>query len=505
MNAKDKGQVVQNIIWSFIGTSLSYLVTFFLTPYITDALGVEAYGFITLAHTFTTYIDIVAVALNAFAARYIAIEYHNKRYDVANSYFSSILVANVVLVVLILIPGGLAVNRLERLINIPVNLVSDVKALFIVVLLNYCVNIFGTLYSAIAFIKNKTSITYRNKGLSSLLYLVLILLTLEFLRFKLYSMAICTLISTCLYLLMNIYYARKLIPEIVFSKSVLSVTKVKQVLGSGIWNSFNNIGAVLNNGLDLLVTNKLLDNVAMGEISIAKQISSIFHAVIVLFVNSLHPKLLEYYSKNEKEKIVDTIQVTFRITAFLTATIAGGYCLLGRSFLSMWIGSQNIDVILVIGLITFAGDVIQSNCRPVFYIFTLTDKLKWVCFFNILTGLTNFIIMVSLIKMFSVGKYAIVLSTLIAYILYSWITPFLAEKFLDVKHGEFLKSISINILFTMIECAVLFKIGNSIVLSSWKALFVYGFVFALALMIINGFIYLRRKDRESVMAVIRRR
>ena len=502
MNEKDRKQVVNNIIWSLIATMLSYLISFFMTPYITRSLGMESYGFITLSHTFTSYIDILAVALNAFAARYIAIEFHNNRIKEASSYFSSVLAANIVFVTIVTVPCAFIINRLEKIINIPSHLTVDVKILFVMVLLNYCVKIFGTLYSSIAFIKNKTSITYRNKGISSLIYLALLVITMFFFTFKLYSMAFCTLISSILYFFANVYYAKILIPEIKYSNNLVSLVKIKNVLGSGIWNSFNNVGAVLNNGLDLLVTNKLLDNVSMGEISVSKQLSNIFHTAITLFINSLQPKQLEYYSLGQTEKLINLVSSSIRISSFFTASIAAGYCLLGKSFLNVWLGNGNINVIFVIGIITFAGDVIQSICKPVYYIFTLTDKLKWVCLFTILTGLTNFLVMLVLILVFHVGKYAIVLSTLIAYILFSWEGPYLAEKFLNIRHGIFLKVIFSNIGICFVECFFLTFLGQFIFIDSWLIFLISTIVTGFALLIINGQIYLKNSERKYIVHLV---
>lgn len=44
-------RLLMTILTSGIATILSFLISFILTPYITNKLGVEAYGFVTLART----------------------------------------------------------------------------------------------------------------------------------------------------------------------------------------------------------------------------------------------------------------------------------------------------------------------------------------------------------------------------------------------------------------------------------------------------------------------
>ena len=56
-------RLLMTILTSGIATILSFLISFILTPYITNKLGVEAYGFVTLAKNFTQYATIITIAL----------------------------------------------------------------------------------------------------------------------------------------------------------------------------------------------------------------------------------------------------------------------------------------------------------------------------------------------------------------------------------------------------------------------------------------------------------
>ena len=92
----DRFFVVLNMLCAISAALVSYFVNFFITPYITENVGVDAYGFISLAMMMISYIDIIAIALNAFAGRYISIAYHEKRYDKANVYFNSVIISNLI-------------------------------------------------------------------------------------------------------------------------------------------------------------------------------------------------------------------------------------------------------------------------------------------------------------------------------------------------------------------------------------------------------------------------
>ena len=69
-----------NAIWALMAIAINMIINFTIVPYISNQIGLEAYGFVNLANTMITYIDIISIALNAFACRYIAIEYHRGNY-----------------------------------------------------------------------------------------------------------------------------------------------------------------------------------------------------------------------------------------------------------------------------------------------------------------------------------------------------------------------------------------------------------------------------------------
>ena len=79
--------IALNMFWSLLSLCINYLMNFLITPYVTNNIGVEAYGFVALANTFISYVDILAVGLNAFAGRFIAMAYYQKKLEKANRYF----------------------------------------------------------------------------------------------------------------------------------------------------------------------------------------------------------------------------------------------------------------------------------------------------------------------------------------------------------------------------------------------------------------------------------
>ena len=159
-------RLLMTILTSGIATILSFLISFILTPYITNKLGVEAYGFVTLAKNFTQYATIITIALNSYAARYITVSYHNNDMEKAQEYISSVYYGDVAISAVIMIVAGGFILFLDRILNVSLELVISVKLLFLFVFLGFVLTTVGTSYTAAAYIKNRLDIVGIFRSLS---------------------------------------------------------------------------------------------------------------------------------------------------------------------------------------------------------------------------------------------------------------------------------------------------------------------------------------------------
>lgn len=505
MNNTSK-QISKNMIWNGVSVLISTVISLTLTPYVTTHIGIEANGFINLANTCVSYIDIITIALNAFAARYIAIEYHNKRYKEANQFYNSVIIANLILMVLMDIPLFAMIWRLQNILNISDGLVFDVKVLFALVLVNYSIGIIGTAYTVVAFIKNMTSVTYRNTGISKLIYAVTIGGLIYFTGIRVYYMAIANLIAMIFNLLMNIYYTKNLIPELCFQPKKFSFVNVRKLLSSGIWNSINSIGNLLNSGLDLLVCNKLLNEVIMGQVSISKQLSVMMTTFTNIIVNAFQPKQLEAYSKGNIQQLTKYLCVSMKITGIAGNVFFACFAGLGLQFLKFWLPGQDISKIFILTLIVLVGDVVVVVVRPLYYIFTLTDKLKMVCWITICSGFMNVILMIVLIKTTSLGGYAVVGTTMVLNLVVQfWAAPHYGRKYLKLKKNIFIPVVIRHIYTCVFSTIFIVSISHWAVLKGWLDFMGYAIVYGIISLFIVSMFELNSSERKSVYGIIRKR
>lgn len=133
----NKKRLSINMFLSLMMFVINLGISFFLTPYVTENVGVEAYGFISLANNFVNYASLLTIALNSMAGRYITIYIHQDNIEEANKYFTSIFAANAFLSLILLIPSIICVIFLDKFISIPTFITNDVKILFLLVFINF--------------------------------------------------------------------------------------------------------------------------------------------------------------------------------------------------------------------------------------------------------------------------------------------------------------------------------------------------------------------------------
>ena len=148
---------------NMIATVFSFCVTmginFILSPYIISTVGKEAYGFVGLANNFISYAQLVTLALNAMAGRFITIKIHQNDTEGANKYFTSVVIVNTLTAVTLLVPAIIIILNLNQIINVPQEILSDVQILWGLVFLNFLIGLVLTTFNVATFVTNRLDLS----------------------------------------------------------------------------------------------------------------------------------------------------------------------------------------------------------------------------------------------------------------------------------------------------------------------------------------------------------
>lgn len=448
-------------LWSAIAVLFNTVMNLCIIPIVSNRIGIEAYGFVTLANTMITYIDIISLAINSFASRYVAVEYHKGKIESAKIYYSSVFIANVLLSIIILAVMLVSVPNIQHFIKITKTLENDVKLLFFTVFIRYVFVLLRSTFEIPAFIKNKIYLTEQIRTLSYIIQTLILLVTCVILPARVWYVGVASAVAALFMLLAEITIAKRTTPNLYISVSNFSGKSLIKVISSGIWNSINNIGNQLNSGLDLLITNKMLTELALGLISVSKTFGSMCYILANSVGNALKPKQLEYYSRNDIKALVYEFKKAMRITGVVCSIIIAGFYACGEDFLSLWIHTGNIDEIFRLSMIVLFGDIITGVVNPLFYAYTLSNKIKVPCIITLILGFLNVLGMYVLISQTNLGIYAVVLTTVVLNMVHFIDTPLYSCYCLNLKYGTFYPTVFRH-LFNTAVLLVLMRLMRNI-------------------------------------------
>lgn len=491
---------ILNIITVVVVLFINILLNFGLSSFIVDKMGEAAYGYVQLANTFISYISIITVALNSMASRFITLELQKKNLKNANKYFSSVFYANIFLTLCLLIPSIFFIIFLDNLIAIPTNLIFEVKCLFFLLGINFFLSLLGNVSMIATYCTNKLYLSsIKNMQATILKFCVVLLLFLTF-KPSIYYIAIATICSTIYILYHNIKFTKILVPELKISKKFYSIKNVKTLISSGIWNSITNLGNLMMDGLDLIISNIVVSPVSMGLVAIAKTPSVVFSNLISSVSNVLQPSLFkDCDKKNYNEILVDNTVRGMKICSIFGNIPACFIFVFGFEFFSVWMRDSNIQVLYFLSIVSFLNVLSGGISSPLFNIYTITNSVKLNAVTRIVLGIISISIMLVFINLLDNDLYVIVGTSAITGLIFNTlILPVQINRILNISVKKIYKLITRYYLTSIVICIVYYACSLLINVNNWYMLFAAILISAIIGLVVNYFLLINSEDRYTI-------
>ena len=490
-----------NMIATIVSFIVSMGTSFFLSPYVIEQVGVDAYGFVSLANNFVNYASIITLALNSMAGRFITIEIHKGNKEQANKYFNSVLIANLIISFTLLIPATILVIFLDKIINIPINLTLDTKILFGFIFLNFALGIINTTYSVATFVRNRLDLSSKRNIESNIIKAILLLVLFTFFTPRIQYIGIVACVVSSYLVIWNIWYTKKLLPEIEISKKFFEFKKIIEIIKSGIWNTITKMGQILADGLDLLICNLFIDSVAMGQLSIAKTLSGVVSNLLGTISSIFQPQLTIYYAKNEMENLLNELKTAMKVTGMFANIPLSYLIVFGSLFYSVWVPNQNIELISILTILTVQGEIISGVITPMYCIYTVTNKIKVDAIIRLIVGFVTVALVFIAIKTTNLGIYAVAATSIIlgSIVNITFVPIYVAKKCLKIKWNTFYPLIFRYIITTMVLIVILLISKQFIVNKTWLTVFLTVFLTGIVGLICNSILLFTKNERKNLI------
>lgn len=497
---------VINLISSVLLLIINTGISFFLYPYIIKQVGVESYGFVSLAGNFINYASLFSIALNSMAGRFITIEIYRDNWSAANKYFTSTIIANIFVAGAILIPSVLCIFFIDELIKVPREILIDVKTLFGFLLANFLFSIITSSFNIATFARNKLYLqSLRNIDAN---ILKVVILSVLFIRYTpaISYLGIATFISSLYGVVFNIYYTKVLLPDIKIDKSFFDLSAVIELITSGIWNVVTRVGQLLLEGVDLLISNLFISPTAMGTLALAKTIPTIISSLMGTVVGLFLPDFTILYAKDKTDELVISIKRSMKLIGMLINIPIAILVVFGDKFYRLWVPTQDARLLQILSIITVFTLVFSSSINGIYGIFTVINKLKVNSLVLVFSGVVNVLIVLTLLKLTDLGIYAIAgVSTVISIIRNLAFTAPFGARCLNMKwytfYPEIFKTITAFTLVTLVGLPLnyIFRINSWIILISLSLLLLIVGLF------INIAVVYDKNDRKYTLNLIKQK
>lgn len=465
---------------------INSLIGFFMTPYIVNHVGAEAYGFVSLANSFTNYANTLMLALNSMAGRFITIEIHQGNIRQANKYFASVLMSNLIMTVVLLVPAIFCILFAEKLINISPQLVSDVKYLFVFIFISFFFNLMGTAFSCSTYVSNRKELEAKRQIESYFIKVAVLTGCFYLLSPHIYYVGISMCLMSIYVFVTNVRYTKTLTPMLKFKADCYDKKSIKTLLKSGIWNSIEHLATTLFTGFDILIANIFLSGTEMGVLSVAKLLPGMVEMLIWQTSSVFVPEYTIAYAKSDKKRFLQSLRKTIIVASIISNICMCVLCVISKDFYNIWIPDENAELLSILSVLTISSIFVCAGIYCMYNIAIVTNKIKIPAIVKTGFGLLNIVLMPVLLRFTNLGLYAIAGTSAFLNALFNlaFYVPY-AARCIKEKVSIFYKPVAVNILSLSGTVIIGFWLKKFFSLESWPELVFFGIILGIMALIIN--------------------
>ncbi|MDZ5711444.1 lipopolysaccharide biosynthesis protein [Jeotgalibacillus haloalkalitolerans] len=499
-------QTAINIGAQIISLVVTFGISFFLTPFIVRNIGVDSFGYIGLTNNFINFIQIITVAINSMAGRFITISLYKGETLQAKKYFASVFFSNLFIVLILTGPVVFILLNLSDYINIPAALVADVTMLVGLMFIVFCMNVLGTVFGVAAFARNRLDLLSVADIVGNLIKVAVLVSAFSLFIPKLTYVAVAMIISTSFMMILNIYYTRKLLPEINIRYKYFELKSIKEILSAGIWNSLTRLSSFLSKGLSLLITNLFIGPGAMGLLAVSQTIPNTIGTIISKLSDVFAPDLTISFAHEDNKKMLMQLNTSIKILGFFSAIPLAILFTYGEHFFELWLPGQDADLLHRLSILICLGFTVALPMEGIWNVFTVVNKVKQTSFFLLGNAALTLLLMFAGLSLIddSVHRLYVVASveafvSLISSLIF---LPIYAAKCMNVSVKTFYPPILKNTISLLLIVSLSFYLKELIDISGWLTFIMLCLLTAIISVLINSFFLLNRYERKVLTSII---
>lgn len=500
-----KKQTFLSLILSFLAFAINYSVNFLVTPYVSAHLP-GTYGYVKLANDIIGYAQLITIALDSMASRFISIEFNKGNKEKAHQYYCSVMAANIIIAAVLIVPMSFVVLNLDSLISIPSESILDIKILFAFSFFSFLLTICFSANSVVTFVLNRLDLTYYVEMIVYVTRAGMLLFLFALMPPHVYYIGLVGFIVGIITIVGNQVIKVKILPEFRFKPNMVSFQMVWEIVSAGIWNTIQKLGQILLDGLDLIISNILISASAMNDLSFAKTMPAIIASLLVKVSSVFMPNYTILYAQGQMDELKKATKSSMTLLSVIISIPIGIIMAFGVDFYQLWIPNENIQIVAMLSTLSCVLYVVSTPMNAVYNLFTVANKVKPLALVMLASGVLSTISVLVLVNFTTAGVFAVVCCSVVIGILrnVAFVAPY-AAKMLGFPTFTFFPEIGKSVISVVIVSIISVLLRTLVPITGWIMFFVLCIITAVLSLIVNVALLLNKEQKNKMFNKLQRR
>ena len=500
---KNKSQLKAGAILSYASIVLNIVAGLLYTPWMKDQIGQASFGLYTLANSLIT-LFLVDFGLSTAVSRYVSkyrAEGNQEKIDkfLGAVYKLYLLIDAIILVALVVIfflidkiYGNLTPSELENF-----KVIYVISSLFAVI--NFpCVTFNGILNAYEKFVPLKMAdVIYR-------VLLVGITITALLLNGGLYALVAVHAIVGLVVIVYKFIVIKKTTPvKVNFKNQEKGI--FKEIFSFSIWVTIASLAQRLIFNITPTIISTVVEaaSVTVAVFGIVSTLEGYTFTVTGAINGMFMPRIAKLYE--EKGENADLTPLLMKVGKFqfaLNSLIVVGFFTIGKSFITLWTGPQDIDAYWGLLLVCAPG-IFYNSLQIANTAMVVRKKVHIQAIVNCIMGGIN--IGLAFVLSYYYGVIGACLSICVAYTVRAVLLLILYNKHLEVSISKFIKSCYIRMLIPLLLSGGFgYLMNHFFERGGWINLIIRGSIIVVVYAILLYLIGLNRSEKQTIHKTVKK-
>lgn len=492
-----------NLGTNFLALVLNILLGLVVVPFYIAKIGVDGYGIIALATSFSSYLSIITIAIDAAVGRNFTLAMRKDDHASSNAIYSSSIISATLLIVAILPLIGWFLYKIDSIISYRGYAVGEMRWVFIAIITSFVLTFIRGLFLVPAFASNKIYIQRIIAILEIVVRTALIFLLLN-------TSAKLSLIGVSFFLASLVSFAAALIwiirkfPFLKLRMASFDKKIVRYVASMSFWLVINQIGTLLFINIDIILLNHYYGATATGEFSTVAQWHTLLRSFAGVFVAIFTPVVYKYYADKDFSNLLKFSKYSVVAMGLVLAIPIGIIVAYSDVILRLWVGEKFTHFYPLMILLT--GHLIFNlSVLPILSINSVYNKVKVPGLTSFFCGILNLVLGILVIKYFNWGIYSVAIVSAVLLTVKNLIfSPTYAAKILEQKPWFYYPSILRGCGLFVWVLLLSWGCRKFMLPGSWGGLMVSAIIIGIGSVPFAWFVSLNKDQRSLIGKLIRR-